>query len=102
MAHGTRERRSLRYIRLAAFLARQPTRVDRLVMSVGEIEDVVGEGLPTMSRYPSWWRNDERRVHSRAWLTAGWQVDQVVGADDPRSGKIVFVRLPGSSEDGVE
>lgn len=69
------ERRSLKYIRLAAFLAGQPDEVDRILMSVAEVEDIVGAPLPSGARFPSWWRNDEHRVHSRAWLSAGWRVD---------------------------
>ncbi|HEV3472775.1 MAG TPA: hypothetical protein VG408_06160 [Actinomycetota bacterium] len=69
------ERRSLRYIRLAAFLAAQPPDIDHLVMSFAEIEELIGTELPTGARFPSWWRNDEHRVHSRAWLSAGWRVE---------------------------
>jgi peptidoglycan/xylan/chitin deacetylase (PgdA/CDA1 family) len=81
-------RRSLKYIRLAAFLADQPNGVDHLEMSVEEIEKLIGESLPTNSRYPSWWRNDDRKMHARAWLTAGWIVEGVNKADDV----IVFTR----------
>lgn len=65
----------MRYIRLAAFLAAQDRDVDRIVMSVAEIEEIVGAALPAGARFPSWWRNDEHRVHSRAWLSAGWRVE---------------------------
>jgi hypothetical protein len=81
-------RRSLKYIRLAAFLAGQPAAVDRLEMSVNEIEAVIGEDLPANARFPSWWRNDDRRMHSRAWLTAGWTVDRMVGGEE----RVVFAR----------
>ncbi len=57
-------------------------------MSVGEIEDVIGESLPTNARYPSWWRNDDRRMHARAWLTAGWIVDDMSRGDEV----VVFAR----------
>jgi hypothetical protein len=73
MANKT-ERRSLKYIRLAAYLAAQPQEVERIELTLPEIEEVVGETLPSGSRFPSWWRNDERKMHSRAWLTAGWKV----------------------------
>lgn len=85
---GTEQRRSLKYIRLAAHLANQPTDIEKLVMTVDEIADIVGEELPPMSRFPSWWRNDERRAHSRAWLTAGWRVDEIFRSD----AEVVFVR----------
>lgn len=85
-----RQRRSLKYIRLAAFLAGQPGSVERLELTVAEIEDLVGDTLPSSARFPSWWRNDERRMHSRAWLTAGWEVDEP--SSGPRG--IVFTRKP--------
>jgi hypothetical protein len=88
MGVSTEQRRSLKYIRLAAHLANQPTDLDRLVMTIEEIEGIVGEELPRMSRFPSWWRNDERRAHSRAWLTAGWRVDEIFRSD----AEVVFVR----------
>ena len=85
---STEQRRSLKYIRLAAHLADQPNDVQKLVMTVGEIEEIVGEELPRMARFPSWWRNDERRAHSRAWLTAGWRVEEIFR----KEAEIVFVR----------
>jgi hypothetical protein len=82
------ERRSLKYIRLAAFLADQPDGVDELVMSVSQIEEIVGESLPSSAKFPSWWRNDDHRAHSRAWLTAGWEV----AAMDRTAGTVEFVK----------
>jgi peptidoglycan/xylan/chitin deacetylase (PgdA/CDA1 family) len=81
-------RRSLKYIRLAAHLAALPLSVQRHTMKIEEIEQVVGERLPEGARFPSWWRNDRRRIHSRAWLTAGWWVESVDGP----GGEVVFVR----------
>ena len=91
MEDKVQSRRSLRYIRLAAFLADQPAGVDHLEMSVEEIEKLIGESLPTNSRYPSWWRNDDRKMHARAWLTAGWIVEGMNKADEV----IVFTRDRG-------
>lgn len=91
MEDKTQSRRSLRYIRLAAFLADQPATVDHLEMSVEDIEELIGESLPANSRYPSWWRNDDRKMHARAWLTAGWIVEGMNKADEV----IVFTRDPG-------
>ncbi len=90
MGREKQERRSLKYIRLAAHLASQPPGVDRLTLSLSEIEEIVGEELPSTARFPSWWRNDDRRMHSRAWLTAGWRVD---GIGD-RS-QVEFIRTAG-------
>ena len=89
------ERRSLKYIRLAAHLAAQPDAIERIEMSLPEIETVVGETLPPGARFPSWWRNDERRMHSRAWLTAGWKVGRLTG-----DGSVIeFVRQEPSEHD---
>jgi hypothetical protein len=87
-SNGNKPRRSLKYIRLAAFLAGQPPAKSRVEMTVGEIEDLVGETLPQNSRFPSWWRNDYGKMHSRAWLTAGWEVIEVNGEEE----KIIFAR----------
>jgi hypothetical protein len=82
------ERRSLKYIRLAAFLAGRPAAEEKVVMSLGEVEALVGETLPANAKFPSWWRNDERRMHARAWLTAGWEVIEMKGDES----RVVFAR----------
>lgn len=79
MEAGKTERRSLKYIRLAAFLAGQSGETERIVLTLPDIEEIVGESLPPNARFPSWWRNDQRKMHSRAWLTAGWKVGQMAG-----------------------
>jgi hypothetical protein len=84
----TKQRRSLKYIRLAAYLASQPATAVEITMSLKEIEGLVGESLPANARFPSWWRNDHHRMHSRAWLTAGWEVGEMNGKD----GTVLFVR----------
>lgn len=61
---------------------------DRVVMTLEEIEELVGETLPANAKFPSWWRNDDRRMHARAWLTAGWEVVEMKGDDS----KVVFSR----------
>jgi hypothetical protein len=86
------ERRSLKYIRLAAYLAGQPGEVEHLVLTIPEIEQIVGQDLPRMARFPSWWRNDERRTHSRAWLAAGWSVEEIFKSNE----SISFVRRSSS------
>ncbi|MFN2491090.1 MAG: hypothetical protein ABR529_15445 [Actinomycetota bacterium] len=80
-------RRSLKYIRLAAYLAGQPPESEELRMSLEEIEEVVDDRLPDGARFPSWWRNDDGRAHSRAWLLAGWKVVEL-GPD----ATVVFAR----------
>jgi hypothetical protein len=86
---GTR-RRSLEYIRLAAWLAGQPRGRTRIEMTLEEVEELLGRSLPPGARWPSWWRNDGRRVHSRAWLLAGWEIAEV----RVETGTVVFARRP--------
>lgn len=83
-----RHRRSLSYIRLAAFFAAQPSGLERLELSVAAVESIVGESLPPAARYPSWWRNDAGKAHARAWLTAGWRLAEA----DLRQGRLSFER----------
>ncbi len=85
---GSPKRRSLSYIRLAAFLASQPPGRASVELSLDEIAELVDEELPANARFPSWWRNDPKRMHSRAWLTAGWEVARTGGA----RGTVLFVR----------
>jgi hypothetical protein len=88
---ATTSQRSLSYIRLAAYLAGQPPESQRLEMSFGDVAEVVGQPLPQSARFPSWWRNTPRRSHSRAWLTAGWEVAEISLEED----RVVFVRAAG-------
>lgn len=98
MNEAPAQRRSLKYIRLAAHFAALPSHVMRLTMTIAEIEDLLALQLPDDSRIPSWWRNDDRRMHSRAWLAAGWEVSAV----DIDAGQVVFERTEPIAEDGVE
>ncbi|MQB00054.1 MAG: hypothetical protein GEU78_07130 [Actinobacteria bacterium] len=81
MPGRTKQRRSLKYIRLAAYLASRPANMTSIELTLGEIEGLVGAALPPSSRWPSWWRNDGRRMHARAWLTAGWLVTEMAAQD---------------------
>lgn len=76
------------YIRLAAFFAAQPPDVERLVMDLSEIEDVMDEHLPPHASFPFWWSNDSSSVHSRAWVSSGWRVSEM----DPQTKRVEFVR----------
>ena len=45
--------------------------------SFSEIERVLGFALPPSARTrPAWWANDGESEQSRAWIGAGWQVDE--------------------------
>ena len=73
---------------MAAYFAGLPGDEAEVRLTISEIEELVGQPLPTNARFPSWWRNDEHKMHSRAWLTAGWQVDHM----DVDTAEVVFTR----------
>lgn len=57
-------------------------------MSLHEVEEILQEPLPTHASFPFWWNNEGLTVHSRAWLSSGWQV----GFMDPRAKHVSFER----------
>ena len=73
---------------MAAYFAGLPADETEVRLTISEVEELVGQPLPTNARFPSWWRNDEHKMHSRAWLTAGWQVDHM----DVDTAEVVFTR----------
>lgn len=76
------------YMSLGIFLARRPEEEQRIELTLSDIQGILSRRLPERARYPSWWRNDARTEHSRAWRMAGWRVAEM----DPRSKKVVFER----------
>jgi hypothetical protein len=57
-----------------------------------EIAAWVG-GLPASARrHRAWWANDRGHVQARAWLDAGWQVDDV----RPEQARVRFRRTAAS------
>jgi hypothetical protein len=50
-----------------------------LTVSFEQIESILGFNLPSSARkHKAWWGNQRSgHSHSRAWLLAGWRVDEV-------------------------
>lgn len=86
--NGQLRRPKRTYIALAAHLAGQPRELDRLVVTLDQIEGVLGESLPPHANFPFWWNNEGLSAHSRAWLSSGWKVAQM----DKRTKRVEFVR----------
>jgi len=79
-----------RYDPLAAFLTRQTA--ERVPMSFGEIESVLGVSLPRSKRYPAWWSNNpSNNPMTKVWLEAGFVTEQV----NPEGGRLTFRRIRG-------
>jgi hypothetical protein len=64
------------------------TRVVKL--SFARIDGLIGSNLP-MSAYreEAWWSNSASSVHARAWLDAGWEVQEV----NLKEGFVVFKKV---------
>ena len=72
---------------LHAFLSSRPQSQSRIGVALIVIEQLLGRPLPPQARSRSWWTNDPSVAHSRAWLDAGWRVEEM----NPRGG-VGFVR----------
>jgi hypothetical protein len=79
-----------KYEALRAFLEKQHS--ERIAMTFGEIETVIGFKLPKSQVYPAWWSNNPtNNVMTKEWLAAGYRTEQV----DIEGRKLVFRRASG-------
>jgi hypothetical protein len=67
----------LSYPGLTSFLLEQPDSADRIATSLLTIQKMLGDRLPIDAFLPSWWVNDPAVIHSRWWLVAGWEVEEM-------------------------
>ncbi len=81
------------YAPLTSYLAH----IDRKLvpMSFDEIEQVIGQQLPASAlKYRAWWSNNpSNHVHTKAWLDAGYQSEQV----DMKARRVVFRHVEGAN-----
>jgi hypothetical protein len=59
-------------------------------LSFARIDGLIGSNLP-MSAYrdPAWWSNASSSLHAKAWLNAGWEVQEV----NLKEGTVVFKKV---------
>ena len=69
-----------KYLPLHEFFANLPASTESREVSFAEVEDVIGQPLPSGARsHRAWWGNGwSGHSQSRAWLLAGWKM---VGVD---------------------
>jgi len=66
---------------------------ERVPMSFGDIEKLLGEKLPASKQYPAWWSNNpSNNPMTKEWLAAGFQTESVNIA----GGNLVFRRAQGA------
>ncbi len=82
-----------KYEPLRAYLAGLDA--DRVTLTLTEIEQIIGEALPSSARTRAWWINTPGRIAARPWLTVGW----LVVATDLRTAAatVTFARRPADS-----
>jgi len=80
-----------RYAPLAIWLQQQPLRQEKIPLTFKQIEEIIGEALPTSARgHRSWWANDSvGHVQSRQWLDVGWRISNIVMPEE----KVIFTRI---------
>ncbi len=83
-----------KYGPLHAWLLKQPAAIDQATLSFEQIEGILGDLLPDSARtHRSWWANDTTgHLHARAWLGAGWRVQDF----DLNQGYVSFERSNGA------
>lgn len=79
-----------KYAPLATYLAAQPRSLERVTLSFGEIEKIIGAELPAAARdHRAWWANDTTaHVQSAQWLEVNWRVVSI----NMTSERVVFAR----------
>jgi hypothetical protein len=67
-----------KYARLEGHLKFRATFTSLVTLSFARIDGLIGSNLP-MEAYkdPAWWSNASSSIHTKAWLDAGWEVQEV-------------------------
>lgn len=59
-------------------------------LSFARIDGLIGSNLPMGAyRDPTWWSNSSSSVHAKAWLNAGWEVQEV----NLKEGNVTFQKV---------
>ena len=78
-----------KYEPLKRYLQRRGYFTDHVALSFARIDGIIGDNLP-MNAYKTqtWWNNSPSSAHARAWLEAGWRVEQV----NLEKGTVTFIK----------
>lgn len=91
VANGTStESRGSKYAPLASYLSQQHPDLERLALSFGQVEEIIGAELPPAAReHRAWWSNDTTaHVQSAEWLDVNWRVVSI----NMTTERVVFAR----------
>jgi len=79
-----------RYEGLTRYLKFRAAFTGVVKLSLAEVDGIIRDNLPLSAyRDEGWWDNSLRRLHAKAWLNAGWEVQEV----DLKRGYVVFQKV---------
>ena len=79
-----------KYDRLANYLKFRASFTDAVKLSFAKIDGIIGDNLPTSAYHDEkWWRNSPSISHAKAWVEAGWNVQEV----NLKEGYVVFKKV---------
>ncbi|MEM2995856.1 MAG: hypothetical protein QXI91_07615 [Candidatus Bathyarchaeia archaeon] len=63
---------------------------DTVKLSLAEIDGIIRDNLPlTAYQNENWWNNDKTAMHAKAWVDAGWQVQET----NLKEGYVIFKKI---------
>lgn len=75
---------------LTSYLRFRAAFTNRVKLSFARIDGIIGENLPISAyRNEAWWNSTHSNVHTKAWLDAGWQIEEV----NLKEGYVVFKKV---------
>jgi hypothetical protein len=79
-----------KYSGLANHLKFRASFTDTIKLSFARIDGLIGSNLPIEAYSEvAWWSNTARNSHTKAWLDAGWEVQEV----NPKEGSVIFKKV---------
>ena len=79
-----------KYSGLSAHLKFRGSFTSVVKLSFARIDGLIGSNLPISAyREEAWWSNSASNAHSRAWLDAGWEVQEV----NLKEGLVIFKKV---------
>jgi hypothetical protein len=86
--------RPSKYAPLTAFLRAQPPETTSVVLTLADVEAIIGEALPRTAAARVWWYPGRSRAVPPAWIIAGWAVTQTTMRTATPT--ITFTRVPAN------
>jgi len=76
---------------LRNYLTRRASFTGKITLTFAKVEGIISDNLPFAAiRDENWWTN-KNSAHARAWLNAGWKVENI----NLKDRNITFARIPG-------